>query len=796
MGKQGAHELNYSSDIDLIVLYDPSTPLLFDPAEASTFFVRLTRRLVQLMQDVTEDGYVFRTDLRLRPDPRATQVAISIEAAAVYYESQGQNWERAAMIKARAAAGDLALGEEFLDRLKPYIWRKYLDFAAIADVQSMKRQIHAVKGHGEVKVRGHNLKLGRGGIREIEFFVQTQQLIAGGRNPKLRGRSTMGMLDALAHANWINQQAADELKSAYRFLRMIEHRVQMVNDEQTHALPSDEKAFEAFARFCGFETGEEFEALVRRTLECVQGHYARLFESAEELGTATGSLVFTGGEDDPETIETLSRMGYRSPSEVSATIRGWHFGRYGATRSARARELLTELMPKLLSSLAAMGDADLAFLAFDRFLGGLPAGVQLFSLLKANPRLLDLLATILGSAPRLAEQLSRRPKVLDAVLDPGFFTSLPSEAEMTQLIASAMPEGLELDEVADRARVIGKEQAFRIGVRVLSETAGAAETGLAFSQLAGLLLGRLHKAVTADAVRRYGRVPGGRSAVIAMGKLGGSEMTAGSDLDLIIVYDAAPGAETSEGAKPLSINQYYARLTQRLISAVSAPTAEGVLYEVDMRLRPSGSKGPVAASLASFESYHHDSAWTWEKLALTRARPVCGDPGLMAELSARISRVLAEPRDATQVKADVVDMRKLMLREQGSGGVWDVKRARGGLVELEFIAQTLQLIHAAHHPEVLDTNTLAALEKLNRAGLLADGDHVALKRAGLLYHRITQMLRLCLDGPYDPGKTLPALNMLVANSAVAPDIRAAEALLADTEAEVALLFDRLVGPVS
>jgi [glutamine synthetase] adenylyltransferase / [glutamine synthetase]-adenylyl-L-tyrosine phosphorylase len=796
MGKQGAHELNYSSDIDLIVLYDPSTPLLFDPAEASTFFVRLTRRLVQLMQDVTEDGYVFRTDLRLRPDPRATQVAISIEAAAVYYESQGQNWERAAMIKARAAAGDLALGEEFLDRLKPYIWRKYLDFAAIADVQSMKRQIHAVKGHGEVKVRGHNLKLGRGGIREIEFFVQTQQLIAGGRNPKLRGRSTLGMLDALAHANWINQQAADELKSSYRFLRMIEHRVQMVNDEQTHALPFEEKAFEAFARFCGFETGEEFEAVVRRTLECVQGHYARLFESAEELGTATGSLVFTGGEDDPETIETLSRMGYRSPSEVSATIRGWHFGRYGATRSARARELLTELMPKLLSSLAAMGDADLAFLAFDRFLGGLPAGVQLFSLLKANPRLLDLLATILGSAPRLAEQLSRRPKVLDAVLDPGFFTSLPSEAEMTQLIAAAMPEGLELDEVADRARIIGKEQAFRIGVRVLSETAGAAETGVAFSQLAGLLLGRLHRAVTADARRRYGRVPGGRSAVIAMGKLGGSEMTAGSDLDLIIVYDAAPGAEASEGAKPLSINQYYARLTQRLISAVSAPTAEGVLYEVDMRLRPSGSKGPVAASLASFESYHHGSAWTWEKLALTRARPVCGDPGLMAELSARISRVLAEPRDALQVKADVVDMRKLMLREQGSGGVWDVKRARGGLVELEFIAQTLQLIHAARHPEVLDTNTLAALEKLNRAGLLADGDHAALKRAGLLYHRITQMLRLCLDGPYDPGKSLPALNMLVANSAVAPDIRAAEALLADTQAEVALLFDRLVGPVS
>jgi glutamate-ammonia-ligase adenylyltransferase len=796
MGKQGAHELNYSSDIDLIVLYDPFTPILSDPSEAATFFVRFTRRLVQLMQDVTEDGYVFRTDLRLRPDPRATQVAISIEAAAVYYENQGQNWERAAMIKARAAAGDIALGEEFLDRLKPYVWRKYLDFAAIADVQSLKRQIHAVKGHGEIKVRGHNLKLGRGGIREIEFFVQTQQLIAGGRNPKLRGRGTMAMLDALAGAQWITPQAAEELKSAYRFLRMIEHRVQMVNDEQTHALPADDRAFSAFARFCGYATAEAFDAGVRGVLECVQGHYARLFEAAEELGTESGSLVFTGGEDDPETIETLSRMGYRSPSEVSATIRGWHFGRYAATRSARARELLTELMPKLLSALAAMGDADLAFLAFDRFLGGLPAGVQLFSLLKANPRLLDLLATILGSAPRLAEQLSRRPKVLDAVLDPGFFGALPSEAQMGQAIAAAMPEGLALEEAADRARILGKEQAFRIGVRVLSETVSAVEAGTAFSQLAGLLLGRLHAAVEDDLIRRHGPVPGGRSAVIAMGKLGGREMTAGSDLDLIIVYDAAEGAEMSEGAKPLSVSQYYARLTQRLISAISAPTAEGVLYEVDMRLRPSGSKGPVAASLGAFRGYHHDSAWTWEKLALTRARPVCGDPGLMDALSREIGTALCAAREPEKVLADVVEMRQLMIREQGATGAWDIKRARGGLVELEFIAQTLQLLHGPSHPGVLDTNTLAALERLNAAGFLDTADHAVLKQAGLLYHRLTQVLRLCVDGPYEPEKSLPALNQLVASAAASPDIATAEALLKDTQADVARLFTKLVGPLS
>jgi glutamate-ammonia-ligase adenylyltransferase len=273
-------------------------------------------------------------------------------------------------------------------------------------------------------------------------------------------------------------------------------------------------------------------------------------------------------------------------------------------------------------------------------------------------------------------------------------------------------------------------------------------------------------------------------------------MTAGSDLDLIIVYDAAQGAETSGGPKPISIGQYYARSAQRLIAAVSAPTTEGVLYEVDMRLRPSGSKGPVAANLASFVSYQRESAWTWEKLALTRARPICGDPGLMAELSAEIRAALSEACEPEKVRADVTDMRRLMLREQGSGGVWDVKRARGGLVELEFIAQSLQLIHAARHPEVLDTNTLGALAKLHAAGVLGDGPHMALKRAGILYNRLTQMLRLCVDGPYDPATALPALNRLVASTVVAPDIPAAEALLADTQGEVAALFDRLIGPVS
>jgi glutamate-ammonia-ligase adenylyltransferase len=793
MGKFGAHELNYSSDIDLIVLYDPQAARLAEGVDASTFFVRLTKRLVQMLQDMTEDGYVFRIDLRLRPDPRATQIAISIEAAAIYYENMGQNWERAAMIKARPAAGDLALGEEFLARLVPYIWRKYLDFAAIADVQSLKRQIHAVKGHGEIAVLGHNIKLGRGGIREIEFFVQTQQLIAGGRNAKLRGRRTVEMLSRLAEAKWISHEAARELTDAYCFLRAIEHRLQMVADEQTQTLPEGEAAFLSLARFSGFADATSFAAKLRATFELVQNHYAALFKDAEDLGTEAGSLVFTGGRDDPETLETLARMGFKRASEIAALVRSWHFGRYGATRSARARELLTELMPALLTSLARSGDADQAFIAFDRFLAGLPAGVQLFSLLKSNPGLLDLISTILGTAPRLAEDLSHRPKVLDAVLDPGFFGALPKAPEIAGLLASAIPPETELEDAIDRVRIVAKEQAFRIGVRILAETVSAADAGGAFSDLADVVLAHLHEAVVRKMIRRHGRVSGGRSAIIAMGKLGGREMTAGSDLDLVLIFDHDEDAEVSDGKRPISPSQYFTRLTQRLIAAVTAPTAEGVLYEVDMRLRPSGNKGPVATSLSSFTQYHRDHAWTWESLALTRARVVAGDASLADDLNRIVTEDLCRARDRAKATADVADMRRLMLKENAPYGLWDIKRARGGLVDVEFIAQYLQIVHAHEAPEILHPTTYHALEKLVAARLLPEAEGRVLKEACLLYQRLTQVLRLCVTGPYDPRNVPSGLNRIVAGATGAPDIGSAESLIGDTQAQVAVAFSRIIG---
>jgi glutamate-ammonia-ligase adenylyltransferase len=795
MGKHGASELNFSSDIDLIVLFDLAAAPIANGVEPAPFFVRLTKRLAALLQQVTEDGYAFRVDLRLRPDPRATQIAISVEAAINYYEYMGQNWERAAMIKARPVAGDLALGDAFLDRLKPYVWRKYLDFAAIADIQSLKRQIHHVKGHGAIAVYGHNLKLGRGGIRDIEFFVQTQQLIAGGRNPELRGRRTLDMLNALAAAQWISHEAADELTGAYRFLRRIEHRIQMVADAQTHDLPGEGEEFERLARFSGFESSESFAEALKQTFELVQRHSSALFEESAELSSEAGSLVFTGGEDDPETIETLASLGFKRPRDVSATVRGWHHGRYPATRSARARERLTEIMPALLAALARSGDPDEAFVAFDRFIAGLPTGLQLFSLLRANPDLLDLLATVLGTAPRLAQELSRRPKVLDAVIDPDFFTALPSDDEIAAGLAAAMPESMPLEEVLDQARAFGNEHKFRIGIRLLAQSIGPADAGAAYSRLADALIDRLLAAVEREIEVRYGPVPGGRAAVLAMGRLGGREMTAGSDLDLILIYDHAPGAEASSGRRPLAVSQYYARLTQRLIAAISAPTAEGVLYQVDMRLRPSGNKGPVATHIESFRSYHAGSAWTWERLALTRARPVAGPPALRQAIESAIGEALTLPRDPERTRADIIDMRRRLLAEFGGRGVWDLKHTHGGLVDIEFIAQGLQILHAAEQPGILERNTASALHKLAAAGLLAPHQAEALNRALQLYQRLIHVIRLCVAEAFSPDRTPQDLKRLVASAAAAPDISAAEALLADTQAEVRGLFASIIGRV-
>jgi len=691
MGKHGARELNYSSDIDLIVLYEPERTRVADGVEAQPFWVRIVRRLVHILQERTADGYVFRVDLRLRPDPGATPVAISIPGALSYYESMGQNWERAAMIKARPAAGDIAVGKGFLAELSPYIWRKYLDFAAIADIHSIKRQVHAHRGHAKVRAAGHDLKRGRGGIRDIELFAQTQQLIGGGRDKDLRCLRTRDTLAELAKKNWIEPEEAESLDEAYAFLRAIEHRLQMVRDEQTHTMPEDADGVARIARLSGFDDAKAFEAALLERLHAVAESYQALFEEAPSLSTDLGNLVFTGGDDDPGTLETLSGLGYKQPANVTEAVRAWHFGRYQATRSTTARERLTEFTPALLAALAQTSDPDHAFRAFDSVIRKLPAGVPLFSLLAANPSLLELIALILGASPLLADTVAQRPHVIDMLTEPDFLAEPVEKKALAEQLAASFADAKTYEDRLDRARLFAREMRFLIAVKVLAGTMDAPAAGTAFAELAEVVAEALFGAVRAEYEKRHGKVPGGEVAVLALGRLGSREMTATSDLDLIVVYDHPEDVKESDGRSPLAASQYFIRLLQRFVTALSAQTAEGSAYEVDLRLRPSGRAGPLATHLSAFSRYQREEAWTWEHMALCRARPIFGDEALMARTAEVVREELARPREEARLKGDIVSMYERWQAEKGGSDIWQIKTVSGGLIDLEFLAQYLVL---------------------------------------------------------------------------------------------------------
>jgi glutamate-ammonia-ligase adenylyltransferase len=793
MGKMGAFELNFSSDIDLIVFFDPDRAPLAPNVEALPVFVRITRGLVKLLQERTADGYVFRVDLRLRPDPASTQIAISTPAALNYYESTGQNWERQALIKARQCAGDFAAGEALIAELSPFVWRKYLDFAAVADVQAMKQQIHAYKGFGEIAVEGHNIKLGRGGIREIEFFVQTQQLIAGGRHPELRGRDTLAMLDKLVEGGWVDPKARDPLRQAYLFLRVIEHRLQMVNDEQTHALPEDRETLDRFARFAGFRDRDALAGSLVHHLRTVQQFYAQLFEQPVRPDTETVPLTFPQDADVRETLDTLGTMGFRRPLEVSATVRGWLAGGYPSVRSPFAREQLLEVLPLLLQQLARTDNPDDALARFNRFLAGLRASGRLLSLLRQNPDVVAFLALILSAAPRLADSLAHQPQVMDTLIDPSFFGALPDETELEAALQASLRQASALEDFLDRARLFGQEHMFLIGARILSGTVSAGQAGATFARLADALVRALHAAVASSFAELHGRIRGGEAAVLAMGKLGGQEMTATSDLDLIVVYEFEAEHPESDGVRPLYGSQYFARLTQRLINALTAQTNYGVLYQVDMRLRPSGRSGPVATALASFENYQRNEAWTWEQLALTRARVVSATPGFARRIEDVIRKALCRPRDRELTAGDVVEMRRAIAAEKGDGDRWNLKYAAGGLIDIEFIAQFLQLVHAHEHPDMLDTSTIGALDKAWQLGLLDPEDAEVLRPAARLYHSLTQVLRVCLPEEFDPKEARPELLGLLTRAGDVPNFAALEAHVAETQERVRASFVRVLG---
>ena len=748
MGKHGAGELNYSSDIDVTFFHEPEVlEGVLTSAEPQAFADRAAGAVARLLSERTGEGYVFRVDLRLRPDPASTPPAVSAPAALNYYETVGQNWERAAFIKARPLAGDLGEACDFLKALTPFIWRRNLDYAAIADVHSIKRQIHVHKTDERLDAAGADLKLGRGGIREIEFFVQTQQLILGGRDPSLRSPRTLEALRALSAAGHVSPETATDLSDAYVRLRGLEHRVQMLDDEQTHTLPQEPARRLAIAALSGEADLDAFDASVSDLLRGVNRHYGALFADDEALSSEFGSLVFTGVDNDPETLRTLARMGFSEPEQVASTVRTWHHGRISATRSARGREVFTRLGPRLLEACAATGAPDAAFRRFAHFFEKLRAGVQVQSLFLAQPGLFRLVVETLAYSPRLAEGLARQAAALDAIMDARFFRPLDQDSGVVGEIEREADAAGDFEGAMNAVRRIHREQMFRIGLQVLSGAAEPAAAGEGYATLADACIRALSAASIREVERLAGPFPG-RVAVVALGKAGSREMTASSDLDLMTVYEAAPDAVSQR--KDWTADVWFGRFTQRLVAALSARTGEGGLYEVDMRLRPSGTAGPVAVSLAGFRDYYAREAETWEFMALTRARVAwCSHPAFGEEVAQALQAILRTPRDADDTRVEIAAMRELMVREQATRGFWDMKRARGGQVDCEFAAQALQLIHAPQGGP-LEAGTVASLRAEAKAGwvdpVIAD-DLIA---AWSLQQGLSQLLAAALDARADP----------------------------------------------
>lgn len=801
MGKLGGRELNYSSDVDLMLLHDPDSPSYHEEHGAAPY-VRLARDLVRLMEERTAEGYVFRTDLRLRPDPAATPLCVSVPMALSYYESLGQNWERAAMIKARPVAGDRAAGEAFLRELRPFVWRRHLDFAAVSDIHSIKRQINRHKAdHGagsEIAVAGHDVKLGAGGIREIEFTAQVLQLIWGGRDPALRDPTTLGALAALAGSGRLDRRAAADLADAYVFLRTTEHRIQMVADRQTHRLPEAPEELARIASFMGYDSTAAFAEALTAHQRRVQGHYAKLFEAAPQLSSSesSGSLVFTGVDDDPETMATLRQMGFRDPSSIAAMVRSWHHGRPRAMRSERARELLTELMPALLAAFARQREPDAALARFDVLLQRLAAGVQWLSLLHRNPRLLIRLTGLLGAAPQLADHIARRPEALEGLLAGSY--AAPGEKPLAALPA-LLREARDVEEALDATRRLVGENLVEIGAAELEGRLDADSAGETRSAVADAAITALLPALQGDFARRFGEVAGGGLAVLALGKLGGQEMLPGSDLDLIFIYSHDPEAEGSEGgARSLASSEYFIRLSHQVVAALTTPGNHGSAFEVDMRLRPSGNKGPVATRLTSFERYHLEEAWTWEHMALTRARVVAGPPALTKQIAAAIEAALTAPRDGAKVLADAVAMRARMLKELPADGPWDLKAMPGGLVEVEFIAQAMTVAHAARHPQLLRRTTRQVLAELGRQGLLDEAEAAALIQAERLWRSLLGLMRLTVGKWREPELPITVEEALKRGAGAllqqeVPDLASLRAVMATHAATVRTAFERHLG---
>ena len=737
LGKLGGRELNFSSDVDLVYAYpEPGTSDGARPLDAEAWFTRLGQRLAQLLGEVTADGFSHRVDLRLRPFGASGRLALAFGAMEQYFQREGRDWERYAWIKARPVAGDTAAGARLLDALRPFVYRRYLDYGALDGLREMKAMIAAEVQRREL---ADDLKLGPGGIREIEFFVQALQLIRAGREPALRGTALLPALSALAAAGHVAPATAERLAAAYRFLRRVENRVQMLADQQVHALPDDPLARARVARGLGHPDAAALDAELDAHRAVVAAEFGGLLEARRRRpAPASALLQYWRALPDGGDAAVLADAGFADAEAQDAALRD--FARSPAVRalSGRGRQRLDAVLPELLAAAARSDAPDASLPRGLALLQAIARRTSYLALLEEQPAALARLVDVTARSALLSERLAAHPLLLDELLDSRAAGAVPDEAAIVARVADAAAASPDGDTEATLVALTELRQAigFRIALALLGQRLPPVDAAARLATLAEAITGVALGLARSDVAAAHGVVPGAGLAVIGYGSLGGRELGFGSDLDLVFLHDAAADA-VSDGARPLDAGRGFARVAQKLVGLMGLVSAAGKLYEVDVRLRPDGAKGMLVSSLDSFDDYQRDRAWTWERQALVRARPVAGDAGVAAKFEAVRARTLARGGDAAAIREDVIAMRRRMRGEldRSRPSRFDLKQGEGGLVDLEFLLQAQVLQHAATTPALLaPRDTPALLRAIAAAGTLPAGtvDTLAAAHARLL----------------------------------------------------------------
>ena len=719
MGKLGGQELNLSSDIDLVFAYAEEGETDGRRGISNQeFFTKVGQRVIQYLGAVTADGFVFRVDMRLRPWGDGAPLALSFDATENYYERHGREWERYALIKARVCAGDREGGERLLRALRPFVFRRYIDFGAFASLREMKAMIEAEVRRND---REDNIKLGSGGIREIEFIAQAFQLIRGGVDTALQERQLLRVLPLLGERGLLPATAVDELVAAYHFLRDSEHRIQALHDRQTQTLPVDVADRQRLAEAMGYADWPAYLAELGRHRAIVQGHF--------------DNVIVVRGQDGREQAPP-------APDAWPAPVRTLLASRAIGQLSATARERLDRLLPQLVIACRGHAAGEQALARIIPLIEATLRRSAYLVLLSENPGALERLIDLCAASPWMAELLTRYPALLDELLNAATLYAPPSREELAAELRAQLARvpGDDLERQMDILRIFQKGQLLRVAASDLKGTLALMKISDSLTWIAEVVLQEVLNLSWRQLVARHGvplREDGtpcdGDFIIVGYGKLGGIELGYGSDLDLVFIHDADPQCDTN-GDRPLDGGSFFARLGQKIIHLLTAPMAAGQLYEVDMRLRPSGASGLLVTSLAGFAQYQREHAWTWEHQALVRARVVAGDPALAARFEAERAAVIARPRERAQLRREVAEMREKMRQQLApkEPGVVDVKHSPGGLVDIEFLVQYLTLAHAAECPGLTRwTDNVRLLETLAKVGVLSEADAGMLTRAYL-----------------------------------------------------------------